>query len=62
MPGMGMNMQPVVPPTPIGLKHKSNLYIVMFVHIALSVFLMFLSPMTGLFELIKPLILWCAAA
>lgn len=43
--GGGFNMQPVVPPTQEGLKHKSKLYIVMFAHLILSILTLFISGM-----------------
>ena len=62
-PGMGgMNMQPVVPPTEAGLKHKQRLYILIIVHLILAITYMFVSITGGLFELITVLILWCATS
>ena len=60
--GGGFNMQPVVPPTQEGLKHKSRLYIVMFAHLILAIFMLFISGMSGLHELINVVILWCATS
>ena len=57
-----MNMQPVCPPTAAGLAHKKRLYIVLIIHLVLSICLMFVSVFTGIFELINVLILWCATA
>ena len=61
-PGGGFNMQPAVPPTAVGLGHKRRLYIVLFIHLVLSIMLMFASVMSGFYELITVLILWCAAS
>lgn len=60
-PGGGFNMQPIVPPTAEGVKHKQRLYIVMIAHVLLSIMMMFLSIVTGIYELLGVLILWCAA-
>ncbi len=60
--GGGYSMQPVVPPSEKGLKHRKHLYIIMGVHLVLSILYMFAEFMEGLFELIAVLILWCAAA
>ena len=58
----GFNMQPVVPPTEPGNKHKRRLYIVLAVHALLAVLMMFgISVMNGIFELLNVLILYCAA-
>ncbi|CDW72505.1 UNKNOWN [Stylonychia lemnae] len=62
MGGGGFNMQPVVPPTQKGLVHKQRLYIVMIVHLVLSIFYMFFNIMGGIFELFSVAILWCASA
>lgn len=61
-PGGGLNMQPVVPPTAEGLKHKSRLYIIMFVHLILAIFMLFVYGFSGIHELINVLILWCATS
>ena len=60
--GGGFNMQPVVPPSSEGLKHKSRLYVIMFTHLVLSIFLLFIHGMGGIHELINVLILYCATA
>ncbi len=61
--GGGMNMQPVVPPTPVGLKHRFRLYVLCVVHLILSIILMFaFSLASGFYDLILVLILYCAAA
>lgn len=57
-----MNMQPVVPPTAQGLVHKQRLYIVMAVHLFLAILYMFFNFMSGIFELISVLILYCGTA
>ena len=61
-PGGGMNMQPIVPPTPAALKHKNILYLVMLVHVILAIMLMFMSVFSGIFELVTVMILWCGTA
>ncbi|CDW90675.1 UNKNOWN [Stylonychia lemnae] len=61
-PGGGINMQPIVPPTPLGLKLRTRLYIILIVHLVLSICLMFVSPVNGIYELLSILILWCAAS
>ena len=53
-------MQPVVPPTDAAKVHKRYLQGVMIAHILLSVMLMFLSIISGIYELISVAILWCA--
>src|SRR5688572_9175594 len=60
--GGGFNMQPIVPPTQEGLKHKSRLYIVMFAHLILSIFMLFIHGISGIHELINVVILWCATS
>lgn len=55
-------MQPIVPPSPVGLKHKQRLYMVLIAHLVLSIGLMFVSPVNGIYELLSLLILWCAAS
>ena len=60
-PGSGMSMQPIVPPTDNGLKHKQKLYIIMMIHLVLSITMMFVRVVDGIYEMISILILWCAA-
>jgi hypothetical protein len=55
-------MQPIVPPTQEGNKHKSRLYFIMFIHVLLSIGMFFISVTSGIYELISVLILWCAAS
>jgi hypothetical protein len=61
-PGGGFNMQPIVPPSEEGLKHKSKLYVVIFAHLILSIFMLFIHGISGIHELINVLILWCATS
>lgn len=61
-PGVGLNMQPMVPPTLAANQHKAKLYFVMLAHIILSIMYLFVNPFGGLSELITVLILWCAAS
>ena len=58
-PGMG-NMQPMVPATQAGLKHKNRLFVLMLVHLALSIAEIFASIWNGIGNLICTMILWCA--
>eukprot|EP00347_Sterkiella_histriomuscorum_P011788 403371096 len=62
MGGGGFNMQPMVPPSQKGLVHKQRLYIVMAVHLVLSILYMFFNMMGGLFELFSVAILYCGTA
>lgn len=62
MGGGGLNMQPVVPPTPLGVKHRKRLYMIALVHLILSIIFMFINFIGGLYELMTVLILWCAAS
>ena len=53
-------MQPIVPPTPAGLKHKNRLFILMLVHLVLSILDMFVNLYNGILNLVLTMILWCA--
>ena len=59
---LNMGSQPSVPLSPLGIKHQKILYIVMFVHLALTFMMLFLSVMSGITELITVLILFCATS
>jgi len=54
--------QPVFPPTAEGMKHRSVLMVLGFVHLALAIMLCFIIPMQGIYELIDVAILFCALA
>ena len=58
-PGSFSNMQPVVPPSQNGLKHKRILFGVILVQLVLSILVMFFSISTGLMSLILTVVLWC---
>jgi hypothetical protein len=55
-------MQPIVPPTPAGIKHRTRLYILCGIHAILTIILMFISFTLGIYDLMLVLILYCAAA
>ena len=57
-----MNMQPVVPPTPAGKKHRTRLYVLCGIHLLLSIVMMFINFIGGLFEIMLVLILYCSAS
>ena len=59
-PGFSQSMQPIVPPTMNGEKHKRILFWVMLAHLAISILLMFVDIKRGISELMLVLILWCA--
>ena len=61
-PGGGLNMQPIVPPSQEGLKHKSRLYVVILAHLILAILMLFIHGISGIHELINVLILWCATS
>ena len=46
--GGGFNMQPVVPPTAAGIKHKKLLHIVIIVHLVLALTFFFVTMAGGL--------------
>ena len=61
--GGGANYcEPVVPPTEKAKGYRTQLMVLGFVHLALSILLMFISPMLGIYELIDVMILFCALA
>jgi len=62
MGGSGMNMNPQFPPSDRAKFYQKVLYGLMAAHGALALMIMFTGDlMTGIFELILVLILWCAA-
>ena len=58
----GPNCDPVVPPTEKAKKHRIQLMVCGFIHLALAIMLCFIIPMSGIYELIDVSILFCALA